>query len=146
MVFSQDHHVGCNTHIHICCGHSVLWEYKYCLWTRTICCYVTMVTLFRLLTLMLLSFSLYLPILDELLLPEVLTLWAYFVAFYFSIFACLILGVDLTQSHILCIIIFPYESRYMYMYISYIHVRVCMPVTHTATCTSTWHVKFSGCG
>ena len=41
-----------------------------------------------------LFFNLYFPLFD-LLPPDILTLWVYFVTFYFSIFACLIVGLDL---------------------------------------------------
>ena len=60
--------------------------------------YVAMMVFFIFLALMPIVFlllNLNLPLFDELLLPDVFTLWVYFVAFYFSIFACLILGADL---------------------------------------------------
>ena len=45
-------------------------------------------------------FNLYFPLFDDLLSPDILTLWVYFTTFNFSIFACLIVGRDLQIRNI----------------------------------------------
>lgn len=63
-----------------------------------ICRYVTFIVICIILAFLALGFliiNLVLPFNDELLPPEIFTLWVYFATFCFSIFACMIIGVNL---------------------------------------------------